>query len=486
MGYDGFISYSHDDADTASRLQSGLQQFAKPWWRRRALHVFRDDANLGANPALWESIASALDDSEWLVVLLSPDAAQSEWVDREVAHWVASDDCSRVLLVLLEGEFGWRDGDVHGDIPPSLEGAFSEEPRWVDLRFARDPGRLSLADPRFADAVADLASTMRRVPKDELAGEEVRQHRRTVVTAWAAVVALLALAIAAVGFGISSARSADEAREQAARADANAERADAVAAEALAEAERADQAARQLIEFALNAEEAGIGRPGTDFLPVFVSSEFVELEAPPENPRLDFLQEHCPNDVCRRAGSFLDVDRGLRTPFRQTFAVSGGSWLADDPFHIRHGFPNPEGESFAERRARGWIVNVYVTRADGPPTPDFRVGETQLLGAGQGLTEHDEACGPSDGVDAVECDRWVFDFPDGMPEGRYDFFVEWVAPCETWFQSDVCPSPNRPVSFLAVATSLSFVSEDFPFPTAEPVGVWPWDPWADAEPIPAG
>jgi hypothetical protein len=121
MGYDGFISYSHDDAETASRLQSGLQQFAKPWWRRRALHVFRDDANLGANPALWESIASALDDSEWLVVLLSPDAAQSEWVDREVAHWVASDDCSRVLLVLLEGEFGWRDGDVYGDIPPSLE-----------------------------------------------------------------------------------------------------------------------------------------------------------------------------------------------------------------------------------------------------------------------------------------------------------------------------------------------------------------------------
>ena len=55
--------------------------------------MFRDDANLGANPALWESIASALDDSEWLVVLLSPDAARSEWVDREVAHWVASDDC---------------------------------------------------------------------------------------------------------------------------------------------------------------------------------------------------------------------------------------------------------------------------------------------------------------------------------------------------------------------------------------------------------
>jgi hypothetical protein len=45
MSYDAFISYSHAaDGLLAPRLQDGLQRFAKPWWRRRALHVFRDES----------------------------------------------------------------------------------------------------------------------------------------------------------------------------------------------------------------------------------------------------------------------------------------------------------------------------------------------------------------------------------------------------------------------------------------------------------
>ncbi|HKY46698.1 MAG TPA: hypothetical protein VJQ79_01830, partial [Acidimicrobiia bacterium] len=61
----------------APRLQSGLQTFAKPWWKRRALRVFRDQASLSANPHLWSSIAAALDASEWFIVLASPGAAGS-------------------------------------------------------------------------------------------------------------------------------------------------------------------------------------------------------------------------------------------------------------------------------------------------------------------------------------------------------------------------------------------------------------------------
>jgi hypothetical protein len=50
-GYDGFISYSHAADDLlAPRLQSGLQRFAKPWWKRRALRIFRDESSLSANP----------------------------------------------------------------------------------------------------------------------------------------------------------------------------------------------------------------------------------------------------------------------------------------------------------------------------------------------------------------------------------------------------------------------------------------------------
>jgi hypothetical protein len=85
--YDGFISYSHAaDGLLAPRLQSGLQRFAKPWWKRRAVRIFRDESSLSANPHLWSSITDALDSSAWFVLLLSPDAVRSEWVNQEIAY----------------------------------------------------------------------------------------------------------------------------------------------------------------------------------------------------------------------------------------------------------------------------------------------------------------------------------------------------------------------------------------------------------------
>jgi len=51
--YDAFVSYSHAADDLlAPRLQTGLQRFAKPWWKRRALHIFRDESSLSASPHL--------------------------------------------------------------------------------------------------------------------------------------------------------------------------------------------------------------------------------------------------------------------------------------------------------------------------------------------------------------------------------------------------------------------------------------------------
>ena len=215
--YDGFISYSHAaDGLLAPRLQQALQRFAKPWWKRRALRVFRDESSLSANPHLWSSITEALDTSEWFVLLLSPDAAASPWVNQEIEYWKMHRDPSRILPVLTDGTFAWDGSNVVGNAAPQqLEGAFSEEPRWVDLRFAKDEENLDLKHPRFADATADVASTLRGLAKDELASEEVKQHRRTVRTAWAAVVLLVGLGVAAGVAAVQATRSANEARGRA-------------------------------------------------------------------------------------------------------------------------------------------------------------------------------------------------------------------------------------------------------------------------------
>src|SRR4051794_11377103 len=87
--YAAFISYSHAvDGKLAPALQSGLHGFARPWFRLRAVRVFRDEASLSANPGLWSSIEQALQGSQFFILLASPEAARSPWVAREVAYWL--------------------------------------------------------------------------------------------------------------------------------------------------------------------------------------------------------------------------------------------------------------------------------------------------------------------------------------------------------------------------------------------------------------
>ncbi|MBV9141755.1 MAG: TIR domain-containing protein, partial [Pseudonocardiales bacterium] len=151
--YDAFLSYSHAlDGVLASALQTGLERFAKPWYRPRALRVFRDNASLSANPGLWTSIEEALASSAWLVLMASPRAAQSEWVNREVAWWRANKSPQRVLVVLTEGEFAWAEDAASGNgmtaaLPPALRGAFRESPRWVDLRWLHEVEQVDQSNP---------------------------------------------------------------------------------------------------------------------------------------------------------------------------------------------------------------------------------------------------------------------------------------------------------------------------------------------------
>src|SRR3954451_253740 len=130
MSFNGFISYSHAaDGRLAPAIQRGLHRLAKPWHRRRALWIFRDQTGLSVTPALWSSIEAALDASEWFVLLASPDAAGSMWVNREIAHWVATKPVERILPVLTDGHWAWDSaaGDFTADstaVPAELRSVF--------------------------------------------------------------------------------------------------------------------------------------------------------------------------------------------------------------------------------------------------------------------------------------------------------------------------------------------------------------------------
>ena len=211
MPYRAFISYSHAaDGKLAPALQSALHRFAKPWNRLRAIDVFHDETSLSVTPALWSAIQKALSESEYFILMASPEAAASHWVRQEVDYWLQHAAADRILIVLTEGEIVWDNAAGDFDwgqttaLPETLEKNFSQEPLYLDLRWAKQEEDLSLHQPKFHDAVAELAATLHGRPKDEITGEDVRQHRRTKRIQWSAVIALLTLTVAlAIGFIIA-------------------------------------------------------------------------------------------------------------------------------------------------------------------------------------------------------------------------------------------------------------------------------------------
>ncbi len=228
MVYDGFISYSHAaDGRLAPALQRGLQRLAKPWNSRRALRIFRDETGLSTNPHLWSAIEGALDESAWFVLFASPEAAGSEWVNKEIAHWLATKSVDHMLPVLTDGTWEWDPaaGDFTAGssaVPDALRGALRDEPRHLDVRWARSETDLDLRNSRFRSAVADLAAPMHGVAKDELEGEDIRQHRRARRLARAATTVVVLLLVISVVFGAFAVAQRNRANRNASRANTNA------------------------------------------------------------------------------------------------------------------------------------------------------------------------------------------------------------------------------------------------------------------------
>lgn len=258
--YDAFISYSHKkDRPIAAALQTVLQTLGKAWWQRRKLRIFRDETSLSATPELWPSIERRLLASRFLILLASPEAAQSHWVNKELATWLSrpvKDDEPRVPLIAL------TDGDLEWDaarsdfswtsttpLPPTLKARFTTEPLWIDLREYRSGAdRASRRNHDFATRAGKLAASVLGIPLEDLLSEELRQQRRALALAFGAVAGLVVLFAIAAGATIQRQAALTEARNNLASsllgqaALATSEKEGHKALVYLAEAERVSQA----------------------------------------------------------------------------------------------------------------------------------------------------------------------------------------------------------------------------------------------------
>jgi hypothetical protein len=178
-----------------------------------------------------------MDEAEWFVFLASPEAAASPWVNREIAHWLENRDIAHFLPVLTDGDWAWDDETndfdftVSTSVPSALQRAFLEEPRLVDLRWARTETDLNLRHSRFRDQIAEIAAPIHGTTKDELESEDIHEHRRTLRWAWGAVIALVCLTIVSIAASVVAVGQRTRADQAAAESK---HRADLAEAQALA------------------------------------------------------------------------------------------------------------------------------------------------------------------------------------------------------------------------------------------------------------
>lgn len=202
--WDAFISYARaTSTEAAVALQQGIETFAKPWHQLRSCRVFRDDASMSANAGLWPTIETALTEARYLTLLLTPEAAASEWVNKEVEWWRTHKTAETILLVRHGGLLAWdtsrNDFSAESNcVPLALRGAYQDEPRWVDFGWFNESSSDGKVDRRFDEAVADLAAPIRGIERSELIGENVKQLRKAKRLASGAVATLIILLAAAV------------------------------------------------------------------------------------------------------------------------------------------------------------------------------------------------------------------------------------------------------------------------------------------------
>jgi WD40 repeat protein len=201
--YDAFLSYSHRDRPVAIGIQKGLHRIGRRLGQLRALRVFRDDTDLTVNPDLWGRITDAMDRAGHLIMVLSPQEAESQWVNREASYWLQHRGREQMMLVLAAGNLQWdertaRFDPLTSDAAPVVltqPGMLPNEPFYIDVS---EDAPWDPRAPKFRDKVTSLAAPIHDIPKDRLASDDLREQRRFLRLRRIVITALVLLTVIAV------------------------------------------------------------------------------------------------------------------------------------------------------------------------------------------------------------------------------------------------------------------------------------------------
>jgi len=208
--YKAFISYSHRDERWASWLHRALESYRVP--RKlvgkktgpgevpaRIKPVFRDRDELSSTSDLSGTVKQALADSENLVVVCSPAAAASKWVNREIQEFAGLGRENQIFFIIVDGELA-GDGSVSACFPDALAEIGIQEPLAADARKWADGNKL---------ARLKLIAGMLGLPLDQLRRRDLQKRQKVWALALIASIAVTAVMIVAVTARISAQQRRD-------------------------------------------------------------------------------------------------------------------------------------------------------------------------------------------------------------------------------------------------------------------------------------
>lgn len=206
MKYWAFISYSHKDSGIADWLHPKLEKYRVPrnlvgtpsrdgTVPARLLPIFRDRVELPTSAELGDNLQRSLEQSRYLIVICSPDSAQSRWVEEEIRAFRNLNGRDRTIALIARGVPNASDTvdavnecfpnalryETKGSAPPERV-----EPIASDMRPEAD-GR----ERAFLKVVAGLLG----VGFDDLYQREKRRRSRRRMIGVAAVAALVLIMV---------------------------------------------------------------------------------------------------------------------------------------------------------------------------------------------------------------------------------------------------------------------------------------------------
>ena len=211
--YKAFITYAHRDEERARWLRKKLEGFRVPKHLvgksssfgpvpSRLYPIFRDRDELAGAAQLGPLIEQALHDSSHLIVLCSPHAVKSRWVNEEIRMFKSMGKADRVLCLVLDGEpmaSELRDDESRECLPLAARRKINGKGEVTDQK--HEPGAADLRDDADGekDGFLKIVAGLLGVGLDELKQRDLLARQKRL--AWVATASTI-LALSAIGLSI--------------------------------------------------------------------------------------------------------------------------------------------------------------------------------------------------------------------------------------------------------------------------------------------